>query len=113
MKRLLQLVLILLVVGGLAIPGSAGELLAFHGSGWRSFVILDDAFVNRLKEHDLIFLRFALQRHFFREFGPLSQETQPPPVVVFQNPSKQHELDQLIQRLSILIREAEQKEQGR
>lgn len=113
MKLLLTLIVLLIAIVEGSPSASAGQLFAFHGAGWKSFVVLDDALVNRLTEHDLTLLRLALQRHLFREMSPLSRETQQPAAAVFQQPSDNAELDQVIQRLGILIREAEREEKAR
>ncbi len=113
MTRLLQIVLLFVSVLGTAAASSAGQLFAFNGAGWRSFVVLDDALVNRLSEHDLTLLRLALQRQLFREISPLSRETQQPAAIVVLQPSDQPELDQLVQRLGALIRDAERQGERR
>lgn len=115
MHMVIRSVLGFLVVLALALPASAGEFVALHGGGWVGFLVTDGDLAKRLTKQDLFFLGLELRRRVFQQYGPLSQIERQMPVVVLPDPSLAHsaELDQAIQRLGRLIREADRERSGR
>jgi hypothetical protein len=115
MRMVMRSLLGLLMVLALALPASAGGLVALHGGGWVGFFVTDGELAKRLTKQDLFFLGLELRHRVFQQYGPLSQTEPQMPVVVLPDPSPVHavELDQAIERLARLIRDAEREGSGR
>lgn len=108
-RRIPALILASLIGLALAVPAGAGEPTVFRANDSVCFVFPDGKLVERLTKQDLFFLGLELRRRVFQEHGPLSQLEPQPPVVVLPDDSAAHaaELNQAIERLGRLIREAE------
>ena len=117
MKRLIWLVLVAGILAAWPVGEAAAQhmVAGFGVSGGSAVIILrDDAVSRLLTKHDRLFISLGIQREFFRQNDPLNQANAPAPVIIeaqrFQ--VEQAELDQAIQRLGRLIREAD-KEKAR
>lgn len=113
MRRLLLAVVVMLLGVGAAraehFVGFVGTRGDVAGTG---IIIFGDALIDRLNDHDLLFLRLGLRRDFFRSVIP-QPHRQPDALVVVpgHRADASEELDRLIGRLSELIREMEQSQQ--
>jgi len=93
----------------LTLPATAGEPTVYRKGDAVCFVFPDGRLADRLTRQDLFFLGLELRRRVFQQPGPLSPAEPSPPVVVLPDsgPANAAELDQAIQRLGRLIRDAE------
>lgn len=112
-RRLLLAVAVMLLSVG---PARAEHFVGFVGThgdvAGTGIIIFGDALIDRLSDHDLLFLRLGLRREFFKS---VTREHRPQPdalvVVPGHRADASEELDRLIGRLSELIRELERSDQ--